>query len=138
MAYSVNREGALSTGVDVFGNPAWDAVRLKAQEKALALREQGFVGAAMLPMTERSTAHSGSRCPSSKPGSGLWGSALREDGSSESHGGARFRPARSSSDTGSDATDPGLRITDSGNAQRRGSGPTAWDPVAVPLSRRRR
>lgn len=52
VAYSVNREGKLSPGVDVFGNPAWDAVRLKAQEKGLALREQGFVGAAMLPMTE--------------------------------------------------------------------------------------
>ncbi len=52
LAYSVNREGVLSAGVDVFGNPAWDAVRLKAQEKALLLREQGFVGAAMLPMTE--------------------------------------------------------------------------------------
>lgn len=52
VAYSVNREGKLSAGVDVFGNPVWDAVRLKAQEKGLALREQGFVGAAMLPMTE--------------------------------------------------------------------------------------
>lgn len=52
VAYSVNREGVLSEGVDVFGNPVWDAVRLKAQQKAEWMREQGFVGAAMLPMTE--------------------------------------------------------------------------------------
>ncbi len=52
MAYSVNRAGQLSEGVDVFGNPAWDSTRLKAQEKAEEMRRQGFVGPAMLPVQE--------------------------------------------------------------------------------------
>lgn len=52
VAYSVNRDGVLSAGVDVFGNPVWDHVRRKAQQKGEWMREQGFVGAAMLPMTE--------------------------------------------------------------------------------------
>ncbi len=52
MAYSVTREGKLSAGVDLFGNVAWDATRLKAQEKAAELRQQGFVGPAMLPIQE--------------------------------------------------------------------------------------
>ncbi len=52
VAYSVNKEGKLSEGVDMFGNPAWDHVRLKAQQKAEWIRQQGFVGAAMLPMQE--------------------------------------------------------------------------------------
>lgn len=52
VAYSVNKEGKLSEGVDMFGNPVWDHVRLKAQQKAEAIRQQGFVGAAMLPMQE--------------------------------------------------------------------------------------
>ncbi len=52
MAYSVNRAGQLSEGVDVFGNPVWDSTRLKAQEKAEEMRRQGFVGAAMLPIQE--------------------------------------------------------------------------------------
>lgn len=52
MAYSVTREGKLSEGVDIFGNVAWDATRLKAQEKAAEMRKQGFVGAAMLPTQE--------------------------------------------------------------------------------------
>jgi len=30
----------------------WDYVRLKAQQKAEWIRQQGFVGAAMLPMQE--------------------------------------------------------------------------------------
>jgi len=51
-AYSVNRAGKLSEPVDIFGNPAWDATRLKAQQKADEIRRQGFVGAAMLPMQE--------------------------------------------------------------------------------------
>ncbi len=37
---------------DFFDNVAWDAVRLKAQEKALAMREQGWSGVAMLPYDE--------------------------------------------------------------------------------------
>lgn len=52
VAYSVNREGKLSEGADVFGNTVWDSVRLKAQQKGEWMRQQGFVGAAMLPMTE--------------------------------------------------------------------------------------
>lgn len=51
-AYSVTRDGKLSERVDVFGNPAWDATRLKAQEKADEMRRQGFVGPAMLPVQE--------------------------------------------------------------------------------------
>jgi fructose 1,6-bisphosphate aldolase/phosphatase len=52
VAYSVNRQGKLSEGVDIFGNVAWDATRLKAQHKAEEIRQQGFVGAAMLPIQE--------------------------------------------------------------------------------------
>jgi fructose 1,6-bisphosphate aldolase/phosphatase len=52
VAYSVNKEGELSKGVDVFGNPVWDRTRLKAQEKGEEIRRQGFVGPAMLPMQE--------------------------------------------------------------------------------------
>lgn len=52
MAYSVTREGELSQGVDIFGNVVWDATRLKAQRKAEELRQQGFVGPAMLPIQE--------------------------------------------------------------------------------------
>ena len=52
VAYSVNKQGKLSERVDLFANPVWDAVRLKAQQKGFYMREQGFVGAAMLPMQE--------------------------------------------------------------------------------------
>ena len=52
MAYSVNRQGKLTEGVDIFGNVVWDATRLKAQEKAAEIRQQGFVGPAMLPIQE--------------------------------------------------------------------------------------
>lgn len=52
MAYSVTSAGRLSEGVDIFGNVAWDATRLKAQHKAADLRQQGFVGPAMLPIQE--------------------------------------------------------------------------------------
>ncbi len=52
MAYSITVEGRLSEGVDVFGNVAWDATRLKAQHKAAEMRLQGFVGPAMLPIQE--------------------------------------------------------------------------------------
>jgi len=38
--------------IDIFDNPAWDAVRLKAQEKAIEMRSQGWSGAAMLPYSE--------------------------------------------------------------------------------------
>jgi fructose 1,6-bisphosphate aldolase/phosphatase len=52
MAYSVNRHGRLSEGVDIFGNVAWDSTRLKAQRKGEDMRQQGFVGPAMLPIQE--------------------------------------------------------------------------------------
>ncbi|HLF72850.1 MAG TPA: fructose 1,6-bisphosphatase [Anaerolineales bacterium] len=52
MAYSVTRDGRLSEGVDIFGNPVWDFARLKARQKAEWIRQQGFVGAAMLPIQE--------------------------------------------------------------------------------------
>ncbi len=52
LAYSVNQAGILSNPVDMFGNPVWDATRLKAQRKGDYMREQGFVGAAMLPFDE--------------------------------------------------------------------------------------
>lgn len=52
MAYSVTSQGKLSEGVDIFGNVAWDATRLKAQRKGEELRQQGFVGPAMLPIQE--------------------------------------------------------------------------------------
>jgi fructose 1,6-bisphosphate aldolase/phosphatase len=51
-AYSVSPPGRLSRPVDVFGNPAWDETRAKAQRKAAQMREQGFTGPAMLPMSE--------------------------------------------------------------------------------------
>jgi fructose 1,6-bisphosphate aldolase/phosphatase len=41
-----------STYVDYFNNPSWDLVRLKAQEKAIEMRLQGWSGAAMLPYNE--------------------------------------------------------------------------------------
>jgi fructose 1,6-bisphosphate aldolase/phosphatase len=52
VAYSVTSEGKLSERVDIFGNVVWDATRLKAQRKAAELRQQGFVGPAMLPVQE--------------------------------------------------------------------------------------
>lgn len=52
MAYSVTRQGKLSEGVDIFGNVVWDETRRKAQQKGAELRQQGFVGPAMLPVQE--------------------------------------------------------------------------------------
>jgi len=52
MAYSVTKGGELTEGVDIFGNSVWDQARMKAQQKAEWMRQQGFVGAAMLPMQE--------------------------------------------------------------------------------------
>jgi fructose 1,6-bisphosphate aldolase/phosphatase len=52
MAYSLTADGELSEGLDVFGNEAWDETRLRAQRKAYELRQQGFVGPAMLPIQE--------------------------------------------------------------------------------------
>ncbi|MBI2872678.1 MAG: fructose 1,6-bisphosphatase [Chloroflexi bacterium] len=53
VGFSMAPDGTFSTShVDFFDNPAWDAVRWKAQEKGYAMREQGWSGAAMLPYTE--------------------------------------------------------------------------------------
>ena len=52
MAYSLTGDGVLSKGVDMFESQVWDSTRLKAQRKAEELRQQGFVGPAMLPIQE--------------------------------------------------------------------------------------
>lgn len=52
VGYSVTKDGRLSERVDFFGNPAWDDTRLRAQRKGFELRQQGFVGPAMLPIQE--------------------------------------------------------------------------------------
>ena len=45
-------EGRLTEAVDAFAHPFWDRVRDRVADKAMELRRQGFVGAAMLPMSE--------------------------------------------------------------------------------------
>jgi fructose 1,6-bisphosphate aldolase/phosphatase len=45
-------QGRLTEPVDLFDHPYWDAVRLKAAEKATEMRRQGFSGAAMLSYSE--------------------------------------------------------------------------------------
>lgn len=53
LGFSMDEAGRFSSNyVDFFDNPAWDAVRLKAQDKAFEMRAQGWSGAAMLPYTE--------------------------------------------------------------------------------------
>lgn len=53
LAFSMNPEGKFShNAVDFFGTVAWDLVRIRAQEKALIMRSQGWSGAAMLPYSE--------------------------------------------------------------------------------------
>lgn len=53
IGFSLDAAGYFSKEyVDFFANPAWDAVRLKAQEKAMEIRSQGWSGAAMLPYQE--------------------------------------------------------------------------------------
>lgn len=50
-AFSVH-DAKLAGPVDVFAHPFWDAVRDRVAGKAMAMRRQGFFGAAMLPMSE--------------------------------------------------------------------------------------
>lgn len=45
-------QGKLTEAADVFTHPFWNHVRDKAARKMLDMREQGFSGAAMLPMAE--------------------------------------------------------------------------------------
>ncbi|MBT3827675.1 fructose 1,6-bisphosphatase [bacterium] len=53
LGFSVDKLGQFSAGyIDFFDSKAWDLVRLKAQEKALHIRDQGWSGAAMLPYGE--------------------------------------------------------------------------------------
>ena len=50
-AFSMH-EGRLTGPIDAFDHPFWDTVRQRVSEKAIEMRKQGFVGAAMLPMAE--------------------------------------------------------------------------------------
>ena len=50
-AFSVH-QGRLTEPIDAFAHPFWDRVRDHVADKALDIRRQGFVGAAMLPMAE--------------------------------------------------------------------------------------
>ncbi len=45
-------DGKLTQPADVFSHPFWDRIRAKATRKTLDIREQGFSGVAMLPMSE--------------------------------------------------------------------------------------
>ena len=44
--------GKLTEPADTFSHPFWNHVRDKVARKTLEMREQGFAGAAMLPMSE--------------------------------------------------------------------------------------
>ena len=44
--------GIFTEGVDLFDQAFWDVIRTKAAEKTIAIRDQGFFGAAMAPMEE--------------------------------------------------------------------------------------
>ena len=53
VGFSVNSQGQFSAyHTDFFDNPAWDYVRLQAQKKAIAMRNQGWSGAAMMAKDE--------------------------------------------------------------------------------------
>lgn len=45
-------EGKLTEPLDCFAHPFWNAVRRRISDKSIEMRKQGFVGAAMLPMSE--------------------------------------------------------------------------------------
>jgi fructose 1,6-bisphosphate aldolase/phosphatase len=45
-------EGRLTGPMDAFDHPFWDRVRDRVSEKAMDMRQQGFFGAAMVPMAE--------------------------------------------------------------------------------------
>jgi fructose 1,6-bisphosphate aldolase/phosphatase len=53
VAFSMDGEGRFTREyVDLFGNVAWDATRLKTQQKADEWRRQGFIGSTMASHTE--------------------------------------------------------------------------------------
>ncbi len=45
-------KGKLTEPIDAFAQPFWNTVRDRVSGKALEMRRQGFIGAAMLPMSE--------------------------------------------------------------------------------------
>lgn len=45
-------DGRLTEPIDAFAHPFWNTVREHVANKAMEMRRQGFVGAAMLPMAE--------------------------------------------------------------------------------------
>ena len=51
LAFSM-KNGKLTEPVDCFDQPYWDYVRMKISQKAEEIRKQGFIGPAMLPMSE--------------------------------------------------------------------------------------
>lgn len=53
MGFSMNKEGYFADrSVDFFDSPVWDHARLKSQQRASELRQQGFFGIAMAEQTE--------------------------------------------------------------------------------------
>jgi fructose 1,6-bisphosphate aldolase/phosphatase len=53
LLFSMNAGGFFTKNVvQVFEGPAWDDARRRSQEKALAMRDQGFIGASMAGTTE--------------------------------------------------------------------------------------
>ena len=55
LAFSMDAEGRFASQyVDMFGNVAWDATRLKVQQKADEWRRQGFIGPTMASHAELS------------------------------------------------------------------------------------
>ena len=53
VGFSIAADGTFSdSSIDFFDNPAWDHVRLLAQQKGIEMRSQGWSGAAMLPYGE--------------------------------------------------------------------------------------
>lgn len=53
LAFSVDAQGVFSREfVDIFGNSAWDATRLKVEQKADEWRRQGFIGPTMASHAE--------------------------------------------------------------------------------------
>ena len=53
LGFSLQPTGKFANNyIDFFDNPAWDFVKLKAQEKGIAMRSQGWSGPAMLPYSE--------------------------------------------------------------------------------------
>src|SRR5579872_737438 len=53
LGFSINAKGRFTDQyIDFFANPSWDLVRLRAQEKAIEMRSQGWSGPAMMGYDE--------------------------------------------------------------------------------------